>query len=505
MAVDGRELRIAIGPGRAGFDSEQGGANGDFHRLTHSRLFSYPPFQDSDGEWYGNVPHLIGKLAEGHEDSSDGMTVWVTLRKGVYSSFGNELTANDVKYSWDRSFALRDVGKWVAIIGSVVSEDDVIPIDRYTVEFRLRAPNPTFLQELTRSTPPITDSTEAKKHATEADPLAKAWLQRNPAGFGAYILESHTPWKETVFRANPGAAGGKPPIETIRYLVVPGIQERIRMLRDGEVHLVRQLGPANVFDLEGLGGVRLSHAKSGAHVALEMNCQVAPFTNKTVRQAVAFAVPYQEILSEVYRNTAQPWISALPTTTPMADTSFGVYEHNPDKARKLLEQAGFADGFDTQLFVDAADEEHVGAAELIVPALAEAGIRATLELMDSGIFWEGARYYRPYPMLIYQDHHQVPDPYYGLVHDYGKGRMGLINCGQYANDEVFALIAKVENASDEAQRRELVREAQRIIMDDAPNAFLAQPSFIAGISENLRGYFWAPDGSLVAEDLSFRD
>src|SRR5205809_6145926 len=93
MAGDGRELRIAIGPGRAGFDSEQGGANGNFHRLSHSRLFSYPPFQDTDGEWYGQAPLLAGKLAEGHEDSSDGMTVWVTLRQGVMSPYGNELTA----------------------------------------------------------------------------------------------------------------------------------------------------------------------------------------------------------------------------------------------------------------------------------------------------------------------------------------------------------------------------------------------------------------------------
>lgn len=504
MALEGRELRIAIAPGRAGFDSEQGGANGDFHRLTHSRLFSYPPFQDTDGEWYGNVPNLAGKLAEGFEDSSDGMTVWVTLRQGVMSCFGNELTSADVKYSWDRSFALRDVGKWVAIIGSVIDPDDVIPIDKYTVEFRLRAPNPTFMQELTRSTPPILDSTEVKKHVTDADPLAKEWLRRQPAGFGAYILESHTPWKETVFRANPGAAGGPPSIGRVRFHVVPGVQERIRMLRDGEVDLVKGLGPEHIDAFKGAKGVRLSHAKSGAHVALEMNCQVAPFTNKVVRKAVVNAIPYNEILSQVYKGTAEPWISALPTTTPMASTEFWSYGHRPDEARRLLAEAGFPDGFETDLFVDAADEEHVGAARLIVPALAEVGIRVRLELMDPAMFWEGARYFRPYPMLIYQDHHQVPDPYYGLVHDYGKGRMGLINCGQYANDEVFALIAKVEGASAENERRELVREAQRLIMDDAPNAFLAQPGFIAGISEDLQGYYWAPDGSLVAEDLSFK-
>ena len=160
-------------------------------------------------------------------------------------------------------------------------------------------------------------------------------------------------------------------------------------------------------------------------------------------------------------------------------------------------------GFETDLFVDVGNAEHVAAARLIVAALAEVDIRVELELLDSTTHWAGARYFRPYPMLIYSDHHQVPDPYYGLVHDYAPGKLGLINVGNYSNDRVVEITAAVERTPDPLEREQLVREAQRVIMEDAPNAYLAQPGFLAAMTEDLEGFYWPPDSGVIAERLSF--
>lgn len=498
-----RELRIAIPPGATGFDAEARGLNGFLQRLCYARLLSYPPKPRPDGDPLGDVPSLEGVLAESWEASPDGTVYTVRLRPGIRSPFGNEFTADDVVWGWERAFARRDVGKWVAIIGSVTGPQDVIARDRHTVEFHLRAPNPTLLQQLTRMTPVIHDSVAAREHATDADPWATEWLTRTPAGFGAYGLESLTPWDEAVLVANPGVPT-PPAIERIRVRFVPGARRRRQLLVDGEVDILPDIGPDEVATLRGAEGVRVAHAPSGAHVLLAMNCQQEPFTSREVRQAVCYAVPYEQILHDVYLDTAEPWRSPLPMGTPMATEEGWPYRHDPDRARELLRAAGMPDGFETDLFVDVGAAEHVAAARLIVAALAEVGIRVGLELLDSTTHWAGARYFRPYPMLIYSDHHQVPDPYYGLVHDYSPSRLGLINVGNYSSDRVVELTAAVERTPDPGARSELVREAQRVIMDDAPNAYLAQPGFLAAMTEELEGFYWPPDRGVIAERLSFR-
>ena len=498
-----RELRVAISPGATGFDAEARGANGFLQRLCYARLLTYPPKPRPDGDPLGDVPNLEGALAESWEASEDGTVYTVRLRRGIRSAFGNEFTADDVVWGWERAFGLRDVGKWVAIIGSVTDPANVVARDSHTVEFHLRAPNPTLLQQLTRMTPVIHDSTAAREHATDADPWATEWLTRTPAGFGAYHLESLSPWDEAVFARNPGAPAA-PAIERIRVRFVAGARERRRLLEAGEIDILPEIRPGEVAALRAAEGVRVAHAPSGAHVLLAMNCRQEPFTSREVRQAVCYAVPYDQILRDVYLDTADPWRSPLPMGTPMASDEGWPYRHDPDRARSLLRQAGLPGGFETDLFVDVGAPDHVASAHLIVAALAEVGIRVELELLDPTTHWAGARYFRPYPMLIYSDHHQVPDPYYGLVHDYSPSRLGLINVGNYANDRVVELTAEVERTPDPAAREQLVREAQRLITEDAPNAYLSQPAFLAAMTEDLEGFYWPPDRGLIAERLSFR-
>ncbi len=141
---------------------------------------------------------------------------------------------------------------------------------------------------------------------------------------------------------------------------------------------------------------------------------------------------------------------------------------------------------------------------MVAESLAAVGIEIALEPMDGATFWAGARYHRAYPMLLYESMHQVPDPYYALVHDYYPGPMGLINCGQYESDEVARLVDAIEGEPEPAARERLVHRAERRIVADAPNAQLAQPAFLAALRDDLDGFSWAPDGVPQAELLSRR-
>jgi peptide/nickel transport system substrate-binding protein len=495
------ELRVAIPPGRSGFDVEQPGGNGQFHRLAYARLLAYPPTIDPEtGAVIGDVTRLEGHLAADWEASADGRCYRVKLRRGILSPFGNELNAEDVCWGWERAFALRDVGKWVALVGSVSGPESVVAVDRDTVEFRLRAANPTLLQQLTRATPTIYDSTEARRHATPADPWAKAWLAAQPAGFGAYALARHDPWKETVFEAYAGG-GARPAFERVRFLVVPGRRKRLDLLREGAIDLLLDLEPAEALALRDADGVRVYHSRSGSHVALMLNCQQPPFDNPLVRRAVAWATPYQRLSEEVYRGTAAPWRSPFPWPTPGATEEFWQYDEDPARAAAALAEAGLGDGFATELFIDAANREHAACAAIIADALRALRIDVAVEPLDPGTFWFGGRYLRPFPMLIWEDWHQVPDPYYALVHDYDSSRLGLINCGQYRSERIAALIPLVEQEPNWAARLALLREAQAVIAADSPNVQLAQPAVFVAARAEIAGVAFPPDRALRFELL----
>ena len=493
------ELRVAVPPGPTGLDAEARGLDPLLNRLCYRRLARYAVAEGPTGEPVAQPPRLVPELAEGWETLDGGRRYVVTLRRGVRSAAGNELTAEDVVWSWRRAIALRDVGKWVARIGSIWDPEAVSAAGGHEVEFRPRAANPSLLQQLTRATPAIIDSVEARRHASGDDPWASRWLAGHACGFGAYRLESLEPWGEAVL-VSSGSPG--PAFPRVRVLFVPGAARRRELLRAGEVDLLPRIAPGERELLEGASGVRVSHAPSGAHLMLMMHCQRPPFDRREVRQAVSYAVPYERILDEVYRGTAWPWRGPLASTTPMATEAGWPYRHDPARARELLEEAGHGSGIRTAIFFGASSETHRRAAGIVAGALSEVGIEAALEPMDGATFWAGARYHRAYPMLLYESMHQVPDPYYALVHDYYPGPMGLINCGQYESDEVARLVDAVEGEPDPGARARLVHEAERLIVADAPNAQLAQPGFLAALRSDLAGFSWAPDGVVQAELMS---
>lgn len=499
--MDTAELRIAVPPGPTGLDAETRGLNALLNRLCYRRLARYALAEGPTGEPVAQPPHLVPELAEGWETLDGGRRYVVTLRRGVRSAAGNELTASDVVWSWRRAIALRDVGKWVARIGSIWDPEAVSAAGRHEVEFRPRAANPSLLQQFTRATPAIIDSVEAARHASGDDPWARGWLAGHASGFGAYRLESLTPWSEAVLVAS---SDPPPAFARVRVLFVAGAARRRELLLSGEVDLLPRIDPGERELLRGERGVRVSHAPSGAHLMLMMNCRRPPFDRREVRQAVSYAVPYERILDEVYRGTAWPWRGPLASTTPMASEAGWPYRYDPARARELLKGAGHGAGLRTALFFGASSESHRDAAGIVAGALAAVGIEVALEPMDGATFFAGARYHRAYPMLLYESMHQVPDPYYALVHDYYPGPMGLINCGEYESEEVARLVDAVEEEPEPRARERLVNEAERLIVADAPNAQLAQPGFLAALRDDVAGFSWAPDGVVQAELMSRR-
>ena len=136
----------------------------------------------------------------------------------VKSPYGNELSAADVEWGWNKSFAQKRTGNFIAAVANVTA---VKALSAKEVEFTLSAPSSIFLACLTLYTPSIYDSTEVKKHVTAEDPWALDWMQTHTAGYGPYTVDSVRPGEQATFVANPGYFRAAPFFGRVIYRAVP--------------------------------------------------------------------------------------------------------------------------------------------------------------------------------------------------------------------------------------------------------------------------------------------
>ena len=190
---------------------------------------------ERDGRQYLDPNKIEGHLAEKWTASDDGKTWTFTLRAGVKSPFGNELSAADVEWGWQKSFAQKRTGNFIASVANVTA---VKALSQREVQFTLSAPSSIFLACLTLYTPGIYDSTEVKKYATADDPWALKWMEAHTAGYGAYHLESVQPGQQAVFVANPNYFRVAPYFQRVVYRAVPSGASRVALLRSGQVQWI---------------------------------------------------------------------------------------------------------------------------------------------------------------------------------------------------------------------------------------------------------------------------
>ncbi|QYU68510.1 insulinase family protein [Leptolyngbya sp. 15MV] len=285
-------------------------------------------------------------LAEGWQVSQDGLRYVFTLRAGVRSPYGNELTAADVEWSWAKSFAQRRTGAFIANVSNVTA---VKALSAREVEFTLSAPSSILLAALTLYVPGIYDSTEVKKHATAEDPWGLRWMESNTAGFGAYHLRSVRAGEQAEFVANPHYFRGRPHFDRIVYRAVPSGASRTTLLRSGQVQWIDRPTVQQVLDMQRDRRVKVQDQAGRAMASVRMNCTMRPFDDVRVRRAMNFAVNKDAIRQGVGLGTGEIARSIVPPIVRDYDPSFFAYDHDPARARALLAEAGFPNGFEVDL------------------------------------------------------------------------------------------------------------------------------------------------------------
>ena len=222
----------------------------DFKKIFDPRL---PGVLREDIADYPNLPaglNVEGKLAQSFELDPAGKFIRLQLRQGVKSNWGNELTADDVKWTWDRKFGLGAIGAFYLSTLGLENKDGVKVEGKYTVSISLDNPNPLLAKLQPNLFMPIYDSTKCKAVAT-ADDRARKFIENNSAGFGPYRLDQLQRGQQAVFKARPDYYLGKPAMETVIFREVPTSVIRASLLQGGAVDIAQYLQPLEIVKLRG--------------------------------------------------------------------------------------------------------------------------------------------------------------------------------------------------------------------------------------------------------------
>jgi len=441
--------------------------------------------------------NLKGMLAESWAFAEDGKSVVFTLRQGVLSNWGNELTAEDVKYTFDRKFEVKGAGAFMTSVMGLPDKDAVKVESKYVVSFTLKDPNPILMIVCGHLANPIFDSTKCKEMATTDDPWARNFLDTNVAGFGPYALKDITRGQQMVATARSDYYGEKPYFETVVFREVPISATRLQLLQGGAVDIAQNLAPTEMKSLENSTDATVTSIEASQMLWIELNTAFAPLDNIKVRQALNYAMPKDEVVKTIMQGFGKKMTTFMPDFYPGATAEFYDYDYDIDKAKALLAEAGHADGFTSTLAYNAGIPFEETIAIMYQTALKKIGVTIELKKLPAGTFFDSL-VKRSEPMTFNLDAPFTPDPGFSLNLYFHSG--SFLDFSNYKNEEVDALIKTSLSTLVEEDRFAATTAAQKIINEEAPWTLIANPGFQLAHGKDIGGIVYYTSNRLNFQD-----
>jgi peptide/nickel transport system substrate-binding protein len=396
--------------------------------------------------------NIVPSLATGWEQLND-LTWQFTLREGVVFSDGSEFNAEDVKASFERGIQMP---RGQAFIGFIESVDIV---DDFTVNMNLANPFGPFLQHMATEVAVVTSS-------DHLDAMSDEELQLNPLGTGPYMLEEFIGQQSTTLVRNPNYWGEDPfYVETVVFIVIPEESTRYAALLAGDVDVIENPPPSEVASIQANEQLHLIRSPATRDVRLAFQVQNDPVDDPVLRRAIAHAIDAQALVSFVVEDLARVadngWLPPE-VFTPDGNVSL---EYDPELARQLLEEAGYADGLTLELRTPQGrylrDRE---IAEAIQGQLAEVGITVELRTMEFGAYLDSLGNHEG-QMFIIGWGISTGDP--AVVARQNLHSESAFNFAGYEDARIDEIISLGDQVSDQAERHALYQEmTEKILLED---------------------------------------
>jgi oligopeptide transport system substrate-binding protein len=436
-----------------------------------SRLMDYEP----------GTTNLVPSLASKAPDiSEDGMTYTFTLRSGVMFHNGRELTADDVKYSIERAVNPKTQSPGAGFFGMIKGFDEasagktttlsgIEVVDPTTVVFSLSRPDATFLHVMAINFASIVPKEEAEKYGED--------FGKNPVGSGAFVFTKWDLGQQLVISKNPDYfEAGIPKVDEIKFEVGVDPAVALARLKSGEVDILGDSIPAANYVAESEDSKNKGLIIEGGQLHtgyVTLNVKTKPLNDVKVRQALNMAVNKDRIV-QIINGRAVPANQPLPPSMPAYDNGYKGFAYDVAKAKQLLADAGYPNGFTSELWTSNTDP-NPRIAQAIQQDFAEIGVKVSIKslaqanVIEAGgngtapMIWSGG-------MAWIAD---FPDPsnFYGPILGCAGTGPGGWNWSQYCNKSLDAQATKADSMADPAQSADRLKLWSSIftgVMDEAP-------------------------------------
>lgn len=428
-----------------------------------------------------------GAGAESYEVSDDGTVFTFYLRQDATFADGTPITAHDYKYTLDR--ALNGTG-YIGLLApfmALASSDQVVVVDDYTLTVTTTQPAALTETILAFQVLGAYSRASAEANATADDPWADAWHRTNANSSGPYMISEWEAGVQYVFEPNPNYWRGDDWFQNdgVVFRVVPDASTREQLIRAGDVDVALGLPFSSLADLDADPNITVHAIPTTRIYFLGMNVNAAPFDSKQVRQAVSMAIPYDAIVENVIFGYGSQPTSPIPEGMEGHTSEFWTYgDASLDDARALLAEAGYADGFEVELTVPQEDQARVDAATWVQAGLSEIGINVIINAVPTAQYSELINS-KQLPFFINEWYSWGNDPFYQLTWNFDC--QSFPNFTNYCSEELDAIIEAGTFSRDPAERAELARRAQEILVDEAVWAYLYAPDWVVTTRADVSG------------------
>jgi peptide/nickel transport system substrate-binding protein len=438
-------------------------------------------------------------LATSYDVSPDGKTWTFHLREGVKFHSGNPLTADDVVYSFQRVVILKDQPSFI-LTQFGITADSVKAVDKHTVQVTLddKYAGGIFFACLAAGVASIVDSQVVKQHVQKTDKypdgdMGLTWMARNSAGSGPFILRKWEKGDRVIMDANPDHFKYPPKFKRVVIKEINEATSRRLQVEKGDIDIAWEMFPDQIKELKKNPDLRIESSPATTIYYVGMNVTMGPLKDNRVRTAIRHAINYKGIIENIIGGAARPTNSFIPEGfAGYQDVVY--YSEDLEKARQLLKEAGYPDGF--AISMDHGDQTpNPEIAQVLQNSLARVGIKVKLNKLISAQLWPKYRAQKHELILArwgpdYVDPHTNAQPFA----DYKAKQLCWRNA--YYNDETSQLIQEAGQEMDNAKRIGLYQKANKIIQTEGPYAMLYQSMYQHAVRSNIGEVYAAPQFDL---------
>jgi len=476
------------------------------------------PARETDGEsFYGStqvfdnlvefVPgttEVRPALAESWEISDDNLAFTFHLREGVTFHDGTPFNADAVKFSFDRQFVEShpyfDLGPWKywGYMGMSDIVDKIVVVDDYTVRFELKKVEAPFLANLAMDFAAIVSPTAVEKFGED--------FKNNPVGTGPFKFVEWVKDDRIVVERNEDYWRRTAYLDRLILRVIPDATARYLALQSGEVDVIDFPSPEDIEAMEQNPEIELIQ-QPGLNVGyIAMNNDRKPFDNVLVRRAMNHAINKQDIIDAVFGSAGEVAKNPIPPTMWSYNDDIEDYDYNPERARELLAEAGYPDGFKTDLWAMPVSRPYFPdgrtVAEIAQANLAEIGVTAEIVSFDWGTYLDRTDSGEHQMALLgWTGDNGDPDNFLYVLLSSEAAKVPAGNIAFWRNDEFDSLIEEAKTTFDQKRRTELYRKAQEVFHDQAPWVPIAHSVVTVPVRNTVRDFVIYPTGKRKFYDV----